>query len=58
MKCRRKMKKKEEQFVIDRQMEKFRAAVEQFQCEWHEDRFVALLEMMLAVGPKANARSS
>jgi hypothetical protein len=47
---------REEQFVIERQMEKFHAAAEQFQCEWHEDRFVALVEMMFAARPHANAR--
>jgi hypothetical protein len=56
MKGCRKMKKREEQFVIERQMEKFHAAAEQFQCEWHEDRFVALVEMMFAARPHANAR--
>jgi hypothetical protein len=58
MKGCRKMKKREEQFVIERQMELFRAAAEQHQCVWDPDRFVTLVEMMFAARPQANARPS
>jgi hypothetical protein len=36
------MKKKEDQFVTERQMENFRAAAEQYQCEWDEVRLIRL----------------
>jgi hypothetical protein len=48
MKGRREMKKQEEQVVIERQMELFRAAAEQHQCVWDPDRFVMLVDMMFA----------